>query len=160
MDRELSGDRQVVAEQQHVFSLMGRVERKYREGMRGMLSMVDVSAREHELLALISAGTARSPAALARASRVSRQLIHRVLNRLEAAKLIQRWTTGSDATARVGITARGQGVLEETDMYVSAFRESVLGRFGVQHHVALRALLVSLDEVLDEGRRRPELIEG
>lgn len=138
---------------------MGRVERKYRQGLKRMLSMVEVSAREHEVLALISGGRAQSPAALARAGRVSRQLMHRVLNRLEGAKLIQRWTTGSDATARVAITPRGQGVLEETEMYVSAFRESVLGRFGVQHHAALRALLASLDEALDAGRRRPELIE-
>lgn len=155
----MGDDRQVVAEQQHVFSLMASVERKYRRELKQQLPMVQASAREHEVLVLIGEGRAQSPAALARASGVSRQLIHRVLKRLENDKLIQRWTMGSDADTRVGLTRRGEELLAETEQFVRSFRSSVLDRFGVQHHVALRALLVSLDEVLETARRRPDFID-
>ena len=81
------------------------------------------------------------------------------LKRLENDKLIQRWTMGSDADTRVGLTRRGEELLAETEQFVRSFRSSVLDRFGVQHHVALRALLVSLDEVLETARRRPDFID-
>ena len=152
-------DRQVIAEQQHVFSLMALIERKYRRQMKQQLKMVQASPREHEVLVLIGEGRAQSPSALARASGVSRQLMHRVLNRLESDKLIQRWTMGSDADTKVGLTRQGELLLEETEQFVRSFRSSVLSRFGVQHHMALRALLVSLDEVLETARRRPDFID-
>lgn len=154
----VSEDRQLIAEQQHVFSLMALVERKYRREMKQQLKMVEASAREHEVLVLIGEGRAQSPSALARASGVSRQLIHRVLKGLEGNGLIQRWTMGSDADTKVGLTRKGEELLAETEQFVRSFRASVLDRFGVQHHAALRALLISLDEVLDTARRRPDFI--
>lgn len=86
-------------------------------------------------------------------------MMHRVLKRLESDKLIQRWTMGSDADTKVGLTRQGEALLEETEQFVRSFRASVLNQFGVQHHMALRALLVSLDEVLETARRRPDFID-
>lgn len=40
------------------------------------------------------------------------------------------------------------------EQFVRSFRASALDRFGVQHHAALRALLVSVETT----RRRPDFI--
>lgn len=152
------GDEQLTVGQQHVFALMALVERKYRKEMKAQLAMVRQTAREHELLSLINEGRFRTPGSLARASGVSRQLLHRVLRRLEADGLIQRWVHGVET--KVGLTRRGEEVLEETDEFVLAFRNSVLARFGLQQQEALKGLLLSLDSVLDAARRRPEYLES
>jgi DNA-binding MarR family transcriptional regulator len=157
MNQELSEDREVMAEQQHVFSLMARVGRKYRTEMKRQLDLGQVSPRELEVLGLLFEGRAQTASALARASGVTRQLMHRVLKRLERQELIQRWV-GNNDEVKAGLTRSGEALLRETESVARIFRASVLARFGVQHHVALRALLCSLDEVLDTARQRPDFL--
>jgi DNA-binding MarR family transcriptional regulator len=151
----------LTTEQHHLFSLMAQVERRYRAHLTEALASLDVSLRQYEVLLIIQREGAPSPAAIATAASVTRQLIHRQLLDLEQRQLVQRWSHHHDpTTVRVALTPSGQEVLVEAQAVVESIAATVVRQVGVERQLAMRAMLVALDDALREVRRRPELVDG
>ncbi|MDX2012258.1 MAG: hypothetical protein SFW67_18830 [Myxococcaceae bacterium] len=149
-----------VADQPHLFSLMARVERRYRAHLKDRLEFLGVTTREYELLLIIQRQGSPAPASIARSAAVSRQLVHRLLCELERRDLVQKWSPGDDPSeVRVGLTQSAEEVLAEASAVVETVQQTVLGTLGVERRMALESLLAALEGALVEVRRRPELAD-
>ena len=156
------------SEENELFAQLARLERRYREQLGARLERLGLSPKDHELMAALGAGVAKTPGGLARAFNVSRQFMHRRLVALEEAGLLQRWRAGPNLDAvHVGLTRTGERVLTETRELVGGWNDAVVRRMGIQRLAALKELLDALERAVGaparsfaEKRRTTGLEEG
>ncbi|MCU0696565.1 MAG: hypothetical protein MUC96_08560 [Myxococcaceae bacterium] len=146
-----------VVEQQQLFSLMARVERRYRAHVKDRLEFLGVTTREYELLRIVQRQGSPAPASIARSAAVSRQLVHRLLTELARRDLVQKWSPSDDPSdVRVGLTRAAEELLADASAVVETVQQTVLRTLGVERQMALASLLGALEAALVEVHRRPE----
>jgi DNA-binding MarR family transcriptional regulator len=140
---------------------MTRAERRYRSAIARHLAPIQLGAREYELLRHVRVGETSIPSQLARRCGVTRQFMHRLLNRLQQNGFVERWERdrGRGSDVAVTLTDEGREILDEAELRIACFRNGVLERFGAQQQAALRALLEELDATVELAERRPGKFE-
>ena len=115
-------------------------------GFAERIARHNVTAAQFGLLVLVGANPGASQAALARAFRTDRSVMVRLIDRLQAAGLVDRRPREGDRRSNaIVLTAGGAALLETLKREVRAFEDAATACLGPEETETLLALLARIN---------------